>query len=455
MESIANSVEDYLVDSLSFKLKPGSSYITDRRKVTYFASGSNVYKPLQGTKVVRFQISGQDGTWLDPSTVRVQYDLVNNGAYSVRPLGGAHLFFKRARLLVNGALAEDLQEYNRFHEMMDSMSPDNVRDNTDNHGFGYRWDDKQHKYPDSENVWSLNSMPGIGAGKKQTVCFSPYFGILKQNKLLPIKYASIVIELEVVNNTADAVITPGALNFSTAAEAVFKTDNTSTDWSIENICIKCDCCTIDNNLNNEYTSHLLKGSALPIVYSTYINQQSTIASKPVAVQVSRAFSRLQKGFITFYNTPGTETILDKPSIKFYHPMEYNVTDGKYKHNSSQELEFQIQIGSKLFPEYPVRSISECFSILKQTLNLPEYHMHSVGIDYKQYISNRFIFGISFEKMPESGWTGLSTKSGEQLLVKVSNADSSFTGANIASQMYTTLQCENILEIRDVGVTVME
>ena len=190
-------------------------------------------------------------------------------------------------------------------------------------------------------------------------------------------------------------------------------------------------------------------------YSTYINQQSTIASKPVAVQVARAFSRLQKGFITFYKTSATETILDKPAIKFYHPMEYGITDGKYKHNPTQELEFQIQIGSKLFPEYPVRSISECFSILKQTLNMPEYHMHSVGIDYKAYISNKFIFGLSFEKMPESGWTGLSTKSGEQLLVKVSNADSSFAEADIASQMFITLQCENVLEIRDVGVSVME
>ena len=57
MESISNSVEDYLIDGLSFKLPPGSSYITDRRKRTFWASGSNIYKPLQGTKVVRFLLN--------------------------------------------------------------------------------------------------------------------------------------------------------------------------------------------------------------------------------------------------------------------------------------------------------------------------------------------------------------------------------------------------------------
>ena len=30
VEAMANSVEDYLIDGLSFKLAPGASYVTDR-----------------------------------------------------------------------------------------------------------------------------------------------------------------------------------------------------------------------------------------------------------------------------------------------------------------------------------------------------------------------------------------------------------------------------------------
>ena len=171
-------------------------------------------------------------------------------------------------------------------------------------------------------------------GKKQTVAFKPFLGLMNQSKLLPIKYAPIVIELEVVNNNLDPIISPGVLNRPLDAAAVFTTSNTGTNWSIENICIKCDLCTLDNNLNNEYTSHLLAGKALPIKYTTFINQQSTISSKNVAVQVSRAVSRLQKAFISFYKTTtvldvatskyvNAETIIDKPAIKFYHPMEKN------------------------------------------------------------------------------------------------------------------------------------
>ena len=102
MESISYGVEDYLIDGLSFKLPPGSSYITDRRKSTFWASGSHVYKPEGGTRVVRFLLNGEDGTWLDPASIRIQFDLKNNEELlrSLRPLGGPHLFFRRARVLV-------------------------------------------------------------------------------------------------------------------------------------------------------------------------------------------------------------------------------------------------------------------------------------------------------------------------------------------------------------------
>ena len=380
MESISNGVEDYLIDGLSFKLPPGSSYITDRRKSTFWASGSNIYKAEGGTKVVRFLLNGEDGTWLDPQTIRVQFDLRNNETSSqeetataqvkrVRPLSGPHLFFRRARVLCNNIIAEDIQDYNRTHEMMLSLMPDHVKDNLDLEGFGHRYDDQVQKHLHN---WSIYTLPGIPAKKKQTVMFKPMLGLVNQSKLLPVKYCPIVIELELCNSNLDPIITPGKKNAAGSTPAVFTTDNTGTDWSIENICVKCDCCTLDNHLNNEYTSHLLAGKALPIKYSTLISQQSTISKNNVAVQVSRAVSRLQKAYITLYNPHPTEEIAwDKQSIKFYHPMEL---DGVY--NSDKELEFQIQLGGKLYPEYPCRSISEAFSILKQTMNLPDWGLHS-------------------------------------------------------------------------------
>ena len=57
MEAHAQSVEDNLIDSLSFKLRPGASYVTDRRSVTYFPQGGNSYSPA-GVKVIKMMLTG-------------------------------------------------------------------------------------------------------------------------------------------------------------------------------------------------------------------------------------------------------------------------------------------------------------------------------------------------------------------------------------------------------------
>ena len=93
--------------------------------------------------------------------------------------------------------------------------------------------------------------------------------------------------------------------------------------------------------------------------------------------------------------------------------------------------------------------------MKQTLNLPDWGLHSVGIDFHQYISNKFIFGMSFEKVPEASWTGTNTKAGQLLNIKCSALNQSAMRPNIADLMFITLVSEQILEIRDVGCTVFD
>ena len=93
LEATTNAIEDFLIDSISFKLQPGASYVTDRRSVTFHPQGSNVYKPVQGTKVIKVTMTGDQ--WLDPSTVQLQYTLVNeNSTHPLYLLGGPHTCFR-------------------------------------------------------------------------------------------------------------------------------------------------------------------------------------------------------------------------------------------------------------------------------------------------------------------------------------------------------------------------
>ena len=76
IEHHAQSVDDALTGGLSYKLKPGASYVTNRRSVSYFAQGGNDYKP-SGVRVMKFHLTGNQ--WMDPSTFRVSFQLHNPG----------------------------------------------------------------------------------------------------------------------------------------------------------------------------------------------------------------------------------------------------------------------------------------------------------------------------------------------------------------------------------------
>ena len=59
VDYIANSTEDLFTDRFQFKTPPGATYVTDRRSVSYFTSGSNIYQPGSGTLVIRINTTGR------------------------------------------------------------------------------------------------------------------------------------------------------------------------------------------------------------------------------------------------------------------------------------------------------------------------------------------------------------------------------------------------------------
>ena len=102
------------------------------------------------------------------------------------------------------------------------------RDNDDIENFGYRADTVQ---PSASH--STDTLPGIPGSSYQTVGMKLCSGLLNQPKMLPLKYMPLTIELELVNDANDAIVTPGV-------DTIFTTANTTNDWQLENVQIKCD-----------------------------------------------------------------------------------------------------------------------------------------------------------------------------------------------------------------------
>ena len=71
-------------------------------------------------------------------------------------------------------------------------------------------------------------------------------------------------------------------------------------------------------------------------------------------------------------------------------------------SAEKELEYQLQIGSQLVPEYPCRSLSQAFCApKKKQLALRTHHFRKISSLRHQYYDDHFIAGIDTEHFIEA------------------------------------------------------
>ena len=211
------------------------------------------------------------------------------------------------------------------------------------------------------------------------------------------------------------------------------------------IFIVSDLSTLDNSLDNEYAYHLLPGKSLPINFATWshTNQYTGNDKKKLSANIHRALSRLKSIFVPLNHT---DTMQYKEANNFYHSISTKLNDG---YDVEDEHSFQVQIGSKIMPEYTLSSVTESQYQLGKTVGHP---LHIYG---RWYRSRRYIIGIDAEKISGAGFFGMSTKSGDQITLNFKDCDAVGYVGSVPTRMYCALHYDCVLNIQDFGVQIMD
>ena len=88
--------------------------------------------------------------------------------------------------------------------------------------------------------------------------------------------------------------------------------------------------------------------------------------------------------------------------------------GKGFTDNTHQLSWQLQVQSQKYPEFEAQSLSETSYCLRQAIHYMNPEQEALSFSYRQYRENRFIIGMSFEKMHGNegvSFTGLNTKMG--------------------------------------------
>lgn len=420
---VRNSTGDILTKSFEYTLPPTASYIKERHQSSWTPLGSQIYSP-DNVKLIRFTLS--DGTkFLDPSTIRLAFTLNNTAATGaqnsdLKLAGPPMILFNRCRLLIKGTPVEDIQDSNRLAFLLNMFDTKERQDANKAESF---WDTK------------------IDAGTSRRM-MTPLdiFGLFRANdKHISLYWAPITIELSLAP-AADVCVTGTAYK---------------TGYTLSEVQILSDTLAVSGELLKLFSDHMETGS-MPFAISSWVTTRHELpASDKFDIQTTRSLSLLKSVFVTFdsvVNERGADA--DAQGAWTSSTWLYNPQKGKALTTAADTLEWQLCIGSRVWPVWPVKSVSDTWYHLRQALDQNRYG--ASNITTAEFQKDKFVIGIDVEKgasmIDGASFTGHPCRSGEAITFRFRGFPDASTKAKVA---FIHLCSDVVINVTQAGVESLE
>ena len=457
MESYIGAAPSSLISQLDYSLQSTAPYVIQRRSVRMYPSSASTFT-ANGVNVCRITLASE-GEWADLSTLRFVCTVQETGGnYSLCPYSvSASSLFQRVRELCGGTVISDVLNYARTCEMFQNkLEPAEWQFSEGMLGFGgtqFHTPDSQMTVLDTAHgVDGLepgcpaerHPKPGfIRSGSSYTCLQRLLTGMVKANKLIPLRVCPLTYEL----------------TLETPANVFNPSGGQSQSYALTNCYMLLDLVTLDSSVQNSYMKSLLGGAALACTIPQYITINYPINNAAsLALVVQRALTRNVAVFVSFQARGGNVTQFAYPDsqlpasmFRIFWNSAQALTSPQRPVLADSNFSFQLQLGSKLWPEQPMSSQAEMYETLRKAVGTHNQDIKNISVDRYDYMTDSFILGIDLEKNLGDPFSSQNTRAGDVLRLVFNGID---PAANLSS-CYVTLIGSSVAEIRETGVFIFE
>ena len=224
---------------------------------------------------------------------------------------------------------------------------------------------------------------------------------------------------------------------------------------LEDIRLECNMITLDSSLQEQFSRNLMEGGSL-MIHSKFWDCTNVFLGPDNAgnfdVSLSKSLSRLATSFFSFSEELTDAQIRDGTTY---------VNNFRMYDHCKETIESHVTVGSKRFPEFPVKSTQGHFWRLVSSLGITKSLPHSINVDVEAYKTNTFCIGADHEMVPLVASSGINTQGGQELKLHVKNMSGALAGANAAQtrertirRCWACLHYEGIIELRATGASLL-
>ena len=188
----------------------------------------------------------------------------------------------------------------------------------------------------------------------------------------------------------------------------------------------------------------MQGKALTWSMTSILQQFQVLpADASPSVNLVKSLSRLDSVFVHFTDGRYTAKVSDFASMAAVIGQDRNISAW------DQGWSYWMSVDSKNYPEVPVSGYAEAYSLLRQAVHTSDSEVRNISIKYDNYFHDSFIIGLSTEKQPGTGFSGVSTKTGSLTRINFRNIDP------VIKNCWVTVLFTQIIELRDSGCSVFD
>ena len=187
---------------------------------------------------------------------------------------------------------------------------------------------------------------------------------------------------------------------------------------MNNLHLQCSQVILDSSVSNAMKSMLASGRSLTIALQSVFTQAHVLPTNSTSAQISmvRALSKLGMAFVTY--TSSIDARKNHEVTGFANPShQVGVGNTDYSHREFT-LSTQMQLDFFLYPETPMDSLGEHWTKLQEAAATYDQKLVTLSITPGMYRDNGFVTGINFMRAPGSWSSGLNTRTGSLLTLKL-------------------------------------
>jgi hypothetical protein len=251
--------------------------------------------------------------------------------------------------------------------------------------------------------------------------------LFSNQKLLPVKFAPLEVELTLRDNSADW-INPA--------------NSGSTTFTLTDVQILYDSMELDEAVQNALFSSLLKNRvlSLPVMNAHQMVFPVPAGSTSIAFSAVRAFSRLSQVWLSFRKTGPRSAQFISPG-----PLP-GIGEGGDTTSLKDEAvpQVRLSIGPANFPNpSPASSVAELHYMMTKALG------YQPNITRWSFENEAFTMCFDLKKIPHDVLTSISSRSGDLLRIEITNLT-----ANQVDECWCTLFKFSVVAVRESGVSLL-